>query len=136
MEQYKFEFGNEKRLCGKYHKVKKLWEGISLKEQVLATELETWAQTNKDLQGKFLYTLDRIKRAIKGGFYNSKIAVKLWQIYIDDCVKAFSQTLTKQNKDYPSKWRELFKKEARQGIAQDFADYYYDRIKAGEYGEI
>jgi len=148
MKQYKFEFGNEKRLYGKYHKVKKLWEGISPVEEKFQGEsfyekkyddsiamgkLELFLENDGELyRQQFMSIINNIKRKIKGGSYNHSLAPKLWLYFVDNGAKKYA----KENASHPSEWNKIFIKKDRTILSEKLADYYYDQIKAGEYGEI
>jgi hypothetical protein len=147
MKQYKFEFG-ERRLCGKYHKVKKLWEGISPVEEKFQgdsfyakkyndsnamNDLEITIESDGELhRQQFMPIINNIKKKIKGGSYNHSLVAKLWLYLVDAGAKKYA----KEFASHPSEWSKIFIKKDRIILSEKLADYYYDQIKAGEYGEI
>lgn len=95
-------------------------------------ELELYMENESSLYRQKQSIIENIKRKMKSGRYNSGLAPKLWMYWVDAGAKAYA----KEHGGPGARVRDMFPKDLRMALAQEFAKDYEEQIKNGEYGDI
>lgn len=90
-------------------------------------ELDLYIDNNESLyRSNLMPIIQNIKRKIKSGKYDHKLAPKLWMYLVEAGLK-------KYGKEFGDRWNDLLSVPDRKLLSQKYADVYYDAIVNGEY---
>lgn len=95
------------------------------KDSIAMDELELYIENDSDLyRQQFIPIIKNIKRKLKSGKYDHKLAPKLWLYFVENGAKKYAKEFAS-----PSEWKDMFVKSDRMILAQKLADYYFDNIE-------
>ena len=93
-------------------------------------ELDLFIMNDEDLyRQQFMPKILNLKRKMKKGIYDDKLAIKLWMYLVDDAAKKYVQEFGTPEQDV----KDMFPKETRLKVAQIIADREKENIEQGEY---
>ena len=93
-------------------------------------ELDSYIMNNEDLyRRRFMPIIENLKRKMKRGIYDDKLAIKLWMYLIDDAAREYVKEFGSPDQDV----KDMFPKETRLQVAQNIADREKENIEQGEY---
>ena len=93
-------------------------------------ELDLFIMNDEDLyRRRFMPIIENLKRKMKRGIYDDKLAIKLWMYLIDDAARKYVQEFGDPSQDV----KDMFPKETRLQVAQNIADREKENIEQGEY---
>ncbi len=107
--------------------------GYRFQDEIAAQEIELFLENDADLyRQQFMPIIENIKRKMKSGRYDHSLAPKLWMYFVDNGIKKYIKEYGTPGDRIDS----ILVKKDRMTLAQKLADYYYDQIVEGEYGDI
>ena len=93
-------------------------------------ELDSYLMNNEELyRRRFMPIIENLKRKMKKGIYDDKLAIKLWMYLIDDAAREYVKEFGSPDQDV----KDMFPKETRLQVAQVIADREKENIEQGEY---
>ena len=93
-------------------------------------ELDSYIMNNEDLyRRRFMPIIENLKRKIKRGIYDDKLAIKLWMYLVDDAAREYVKEFGTPDQDV----KDMFPKETRLQVASKIADREKENIEQGEY---
>ena len=93
-------------------------------------ELDLFIMNDEDLyRRRFMPIIENLKRKMKKGIYDDKLAIKLWMYLVDDAAVKYVQEFGTPDQDV----KDMFPKETRLQVAQNIADREKENIEQGEY---
>ena len=93
-------------------------------------ELDSYIMNNEDLyRRRFMPIIENLKRKMKRGIYDDKLAIKLWMYLIDDAAREYVKEFGSPDQDV----KDMFPKETRLQVASKIADREKENIEQGEY---
>ena len=93
-------------------------------------ELDSFIMNDEELyRQQFMPKISNLKRKMKKGIYDDKLAIKLWMYLIDDAAREYVNQFGSQDQDV----KDVFPKETRIKVAQVIADREKENIEQGEY---
>ena len=96
-------------------------------------ELDSYIMNDEDLYRKrFMPIIENLKRKMKRGIYDDKLAIKLWMYLVDDAAREYVKEHGSQDQDV----KDMFPKETRLKVAQVIADREKENIEQGEYDVV
>ena len=96
-------------------------------------ELDLFIMNDEDLyRRRFMPIIENLKRKMKRGIYDDKLAIKLWMYLIDDAARKYVQEFGSPDQDV----KDMFPKETRLQVAQVIANREKENIEQGEYDVV
>ena len=96
-------------------------------------ELDLFIMNDEDLyRRRFMPIIENLKRKMKRGIYDDKLAIKLWMYLIDDAAREYVKEFGSPDQDV----KDMFPKETRLKVAQIIADREKENIEKGEYDVV
>ena len=96
-------------------------------------ELDLFIMNDEDLyRRRFMPIIENLKRKMKRGIYDDKLAIKLWMYLVDDAARQYVQLFGSPALDV----KDMFPKETRLQVAQVIADREKENIEQGEYDVV
>ena len=96
-------------------------------------ELDSYLMNNEELyRRRFMPIIENLKRKMKRGIYDDKLAIKLWMYLVDDAARQYVQEFGTPDQDV----KDMFPKETRLQVAQVLADREKENIEKGEYDVV
>ena len=93
-------------------------------------ELDLFIMNDEDLyRQQFMPKISNLKRKMKKGIYDDKLAIKLWMYLVDNAARKYVQEFGTPDQDV----KDMFPKETRLQVAQVIADREKENIEQGEY---
>ena len=93
-------------------------------------ELDSYIMNTEDLyRRRFMPIIENLKRKMKRGIYDDKLAIKLWMYLVDDAAVKYVQEFGTPEQDV----KDMFPKETRLQVASKIADREKENIEQGEY---
>jgi hypothetical protein len=90
-------------------------------------ELELYAENESALYNQKKSIIENIKRKMRSGKYDARLAPKLWLYWFDAAARRYV-------KEFGGDVAFTFPKSVRMAAAEDAAKDYAERIRSGEYG--
>lgn len=105
-------------------------EDYNIEDEDAATEIDLFIENDGNLyRQQFIPIIKNIKRKIKSGKYDHKLAPKLWIYLIENGMKKYA-------KEFGGTWNDLLSKQDRMKLATMYADRYYEQIQDGEFDDF
>ena len=96
-------------------------------------ELDLFIMNDEDLyRRRFMPIIENLKRKMKKGIYDDKLAIKLWMYLVDDGAREYVKEFGDPSQDV----KDMFPKETRLKVAQIIADREKENIEKGEYDVV
>ena len=93
-------------------------------------ELDSYIMNNEDLyRRRFMPIIENLKRKIKRGIYDDKLAIKLWMYLVDDAAREYVKEFGTPNQDV----KDMFPKESRLKVAEVISLREKENIAQVEY---
>ena len=93
-------------------------------------ELDSYIMNNEDLyRRRFMPIIENLKRKMKRGIYDDKLAIKLWMYLIDDAAREYVKEFGSPDQDV----KDMFPKETRLKVAEIISLREKENIEQGEY---
>jgi hypothetical protein len=93
-------------------------------------ELDSYIMNNEELyRRRFMPIIENLRRKMKRGVYDDKLAIKLWMYLIDDAAREYVKEYGTPDQDV----KDMFPKETRLKVAGVIADREKENITQGEY---
>ena len=93
-------------------------------------ELDSYIMNNEDLyRSRFMPIIENLKRKIKRGIYDDKLAIKLWMYLVDDAAREYVKEFGTPDQDV----KDMFPKETRLKVAEVISLREKENIAQGEY---
>ena len=93
-------------------------------------ELDLFIMNDEELyRRRFMPIIENLKRKMKRGIYDDKLAIKLWMYLVDNAARKYVQEFGTPDQDV----KDMFPKETRLQVAQVIADREKENIEQGEY---
>lgn len=99
-------------------------------DKTAANELELYIENESSIYNQKKSIIENIKRKMKSGRYDPKLAPKLWLYWVDAGAKKYVKEFGSGNVDT------IFNKATREHVAHGLARDYEQRIRSGEYGPV
>lgn len=119
-----------------YKKEKKKKSGITVVgaeiDEHAKTELELYLYNTGELHRQHEAIIENLKRKIRAGKYDDKLAPKLWQYWVDQGARAY----TKEFGGTHDRIQDMFPAALRRALAAEIASQEYELIMNGEYGDV
>ena len=96
-------------------------------------ELDSYIMNDEDLyRRRFMPIIENLKRKMKRGVYDDKLAIKLWMYLIDDAARKYVQEFGDPSQDV----KDMFPKETRLKVAEVISLREKENIERGEYDVV
>ena len=96
-------------------------------------ELDLFIMNDEELyRRRFMPIIENLKRKMKKGIYDDKLAIKLWMYLVDDGAREYVKEFGSADQDV----KDMFPKETRLKVAQIIADREKENIEKGEYDVV
>jgi len=96
-------------------------------DHAAVTELELYAENEAALYNQKKSIIENVKRRMRSGKYDPRLAPKLWLYWFDAATKRYV-------KEFGGNVATMFPKNVRMAAAESAARDYAERIRSGEYG--
>lgn len=98
-------------------------------DEVAARELDLYAENTSQLYPQFQSIIANIKRRVKKGTYDPKLAPQLWMYWYESAAKQYAKEFASSQ----SEWSRIFPKALREHLAKQRAKDEYENVLRGEY---
>ena len=96
-------------------------------------ELDSYLMNNEELyRRRFMPIIENLKRKMKKGIYDDKLAIKLWMYLVDDAAREYVKEFGDPSQDV----KDMFPKETRLKVAEVISLREKENIERGEYDVV
>ena len=96
-------------------------------------ELDSYLMNNEELyRRRFMPIIENLKRKMKKGIYDDKLAIKLWMYLVDDGAREYVKEFGDPSQDV----KDMFPKETRLKVAEIISLREKENIEKGEYDVV
>lgn len=96
------------------------------------TELKLFIDNTYSLYNQMTSIQKNLMTKRAQGKYDPKLSVKLWMYLVD----AGAKTYTKEYDSSDAKWNDVFPKDVRMAVAQEFAEEFEEEAELGNYDDM
>ena len=96
-------------------------------------ELDSYIMNNEELyRRRFMPIIENLKRKMRKGIYDDKLAIKLWMYLVDDAAREYLKEFGEPDQDV----KDMFPKETRLKVAEVLSLREKENIEKGEYDVV
>ena len=96
-------------------------------------ELDSYIMNTEDLYRiRYMPIIENLKRKMKRGIYDDKLAIKLWMYLVDDAAREYVKEHGAPDQDV----KDMFPKETRLKVAEVISLREKENIEKGEYDVV